>query len=164
MGAAVLASAATVVTAGATAGAAQAVAQRPDVTDTLLDRLFRPNYAAVPAGVAARGDIAADRDAARRLLSGFRDAARTGLEADDRQYLVQMVSARTGLAPAEAERRVAAVEADMRVAADTARRVAMHLSLWLVASMFLGALAASLAAIEGGANRDGRPVRDLLRR
>jgi hypothetical protein len=32
----------------------------------------------------------------------------------------------------------------------------MHLSFWLVASMFLGALAASLAAIEGGAARDGR--------
>jgi hypothetical protein len=52
----------------------------------------------------------------------------------------------------------------MGAAADTARRVAMHLSLWLVASMFLGALAASLAAIEGGANRDGRPLRDVLRR
>jgi len=32
----------------------------------------------------------------------------------------------------------------------------MHLSFWLVASMFLGALAAALAATEGGKARDGR--------
>jgi len=51
---------------------------------------------------------------------------------------------------------VAAVETDARVAADTARRIGMHLSFWLVASMFLGAFAAGLAATEGGAARDGR--------
>jgi hypothetical protein len=32
----------------------------------------------------------------------------------------------------------------------------MQLSFWLVASMLLGALAAGLAATEGGAARDGR--------
>ena len=39
----------------------------------------------------------------------------------------------------------------------------MRLSLWLVASLFLGALAASLAALEGGALRDGRSWTGLRR-
>jgi hypothetical protein len=164
MGAAFLASAATVVSAGAAAGVSQGAVQRADFTDPLLDRLFRPDYAALTggtgqpaAGVFAAGrDLAADRAVARRFLAGFRDGTRVDLAADDRQYLAQMVAARTGLPPAEAERRVAAVEAEARAAAETARRVAMQLAFWLVAAMFLGALAASLAALEGGAIRDGR--------
>jgi len=159
MGAAFLASAATVVTGGAAVGASQAAVQR-DVADPLLDRLFRPNYAALTggtgqaaAGVFAAGrDLTADRDVARRMLSGLRGE----LSADDRTYLVQMVSARTGLAPAEAQTRVAAIEADARAAAETARHVAMQLAFWTVASLFLGALAAALAAKEGGDLRDGR--------
>ena len=63
---------------------------------------------------------------------------------------------RTGLPPAEAQRRVAAVETDVRAALDQARRIAMQLAFWLVAAMFLGAFAAGLAATEGGAARDGR--------
>lgn len=157
VGAAFLASAATVVTGGAAAGASQAAVSGP-----LLDRLYRPNYAALTggtgqaaAGVFAAGrDLATDRAVADRLLFG--DRTRGDLTAEDRQYLVQMVAARTGLTPAEAERRVAAVETDARLAAETARRVGMQLAFWLVASMFLGALAASLAAIEGGTLRDRR--------
>jgi hypothetical protein len=38
---------------------------------------------------------------------------------------------------------------------DTARRSAAQLSLWLTASLFLGAFAATLAAVEGGQLRDG---------
>lgn len=161
IGAAFLASAATVVGGGAVAGAAQGAAQRPDITDPVIDRLFRPDYAALTggtgqaaAGVFAGGrDLVADRNVARRLLSTL---PRGDLAADDRQYLAQMVAARTGLAPAEAERRVATAETELRAVADTARRVAMQLAFWLVASMFLGALAASLAAIEGGELRDRR--------
>jgi hypothetical protein len=167
MGAAILASAATLIAGGAAAGAGPVIAANNgtsgnDITAPFLDRLFRPNYAALTggtgqqaAGVFAGGrDLAADRDAARRILLGLRD--RPEIAADDRQYLAQMVAARTGLPQAEAERRVAAVETDVRAALDNARRIGMHLSFWLVASMFLGALAAALAATEGGAARDGR--------
>lgn len=167
MGAALLASAATVVGGGAAAGAGSVAAvasTRNDITAPLLDRLFRPDYAALTggngqraAGVFAGGrDLAADREAARRILILFGERGRTELAAEDRQYLSQMVAARTGLSPADAERRVAAVETDARLAADTARRIGMHLSFWLVASMLLGAFAAGLAATEGGAARDGR--------
>jgi hypothetical protein len=165
MGAALLASAATIVSGGVAAGASQdPAAGVTRLTAPLLDRLFRPDYRALTegtgqraAGVFAGGrDLAVDRDAAGRMLLGFRDRTRLELTGEDRQYLAQMVVARTGVTPEEAQRRVAAVETDARVAADTARRIGMHLSFWLVASMFLGALAAALAATEGGAKRDGR--------
>ena len=172
MGAALLASAATVVSGGAAAGAGPAAMMaaghgeaRPAAWQApLLDRLFRPDYAALTAGTGQRAagvfaagrDLAVDRETASRLFATAYDRAGTGLAADDRQYLVQMVAARTGLAPAEAERRVAAVETEAKIAADTARRIGMHLSFWLVASMLLGAVAAGLAATEGGAARDGR--------
>lgn len=165
MGAALLASAATVVGSGGAASPSPAgAANANDITAPYLDRLFRPNYAALTggagqqaAGVFAAGrDLAADRDVARRMLLTFRERGHTELSADDRQYLAQMVAARTGLPQADAERRVAAVEADVRTALDHARRIAMQLSFWLVAAMFLGAFAAGLAATEGGAARDGR--------
>jgi hypothetical protein len=168
MGAALLASAATIVAGGAAAGAgpgaaiASAGGTAPnDISAPFLDRLLRPDYAALTGGTGQRAagvfaggrDLAVDREAARRLLLGVRDRE---LLADDRQYLVQMVAARTGLAPADAERRVVTIETEMRAALDTARRVAMRLSFWLVAALFLGAFAAGLAATEGGAARDGR--------
>jgi len=166
MGAALLASAGTIVGGGVAAGAgpAAALAATKDTTAPFLDRLFRPDYAALTGGTGQRAagvfaggrDLVVDRDAARRILMGLRDRSRTDLAADDRQYLAQMVAARTGLAPADAERRVAAVEAETRAALDAARRAAMHLSFWLVASMLMGAFAAGLAATEGGAARDGR--------
>jgi hypothetical protein len=164
MGAALLASA-TVVGSGAAANPTPAGATNGnDIIAPYLDRLFRPNYAALTggtgqqaAGVFAAGrDLAADRDVARRMLLTFRERGHTELSADDRQYLAQMVAARTGLPQADAERRVAAVEGDVRTALDNARRIAMQLSFWLVAAMFLGAFAAGLAATEGGAARDGR--------
>jgi hypothetical protein len=168
MGAALLASAATIVAGGAAAGAAPSAALASasgtmpnDLSAPFLDRLFRPDYAALTGGTGQRAagvfaggrDLAADREAARRLLLGVRDRE---FSADDRQYLVQMVAARTGLAPADAERRVTTIETEIRAALDTARRVAMQLSFWLVAALFLGAFAAGLAATEGGAARDGR--------
>jgi hypothetical protein len=164
MGAALLASAATIVGSGAAANPGPTANNSTnDITAPFLDRLFRPDYAALTggtgqqaAGVFAGGrDLAADREAARRILLSLRDHGRTEFAGDDRQYLTQMVAARTGLAPAEAQRRVAAVEADARLALDQARRIAMQLSFWLVAAMFLGAFAAGLAATEGGAARDG---------
>ncbi len=107
MGAALLASAATIVSGGAVAGAGSAAAvasTRNDITAPLLDRLFRPDYAALTggngqraAGVFAAGrDLAADREAARRMLVVFSERGRSELAAEDRQYLAQMVAARTG--------------------------------------------------------------------
>ncbi|HYC63124.1 MAG TPA: hypothetical protein VEC14_00215 [Reyranellaceae bacterium] len=167
-GAAFLASAATVIGGGAASGAAPAAtmaamdAGSRDYLPGAVDRLLLPDHGALaradaprnPAFIGAGRDLDTDQQSARRLLSLAGQP--NGLRTEDRQDLVRMVVARTGLPPEEAERRVARTEAEVKAAADTARRVAMHLSFWLAASLFLGAFAASLAATEGGAIRDGR--------
>ena len=79
----------------------------------------------------------------------------------DKAYLVHVVSARTGLGPAEADKRVSDVIAQARSvalqarqAADTARKAAAHLSLWIFVALLIGAFCASFAATIGGRQRD----------
>jgi hypothetical protein len=141
-------------------GAGMAAA-RDGATAGLADQLFAYDYVAVSkaqgnqpnTGIAR--DYNGDRAMAVRLLNRLRGQERD-LTTDERQNLAVTVAARTGLSLPDAEKRVAAVEADARAAAETARRVGMMLSFWLAASLLAGALAASLAAWEGGAIRDGR--------
>ena len=77
------------------------------------------------------------------------------LSAADRTYVAQMVSAQTGMSTADADKRVADVTNEAKVAVDQARKAAAKLSMWLTASLLIGAFCASLAAIEGGQLRDG---------
>jgi len=145
---------------GASTGAGM-VAARDGATAGFTDQLFAYDYVAVSkaqgnqpnTGIAR--DYNGDRAVATRLLTRLRGTEPT-LTADERQNLAIIVAARTGLSLPEAEKRVAAVETDARAAAEQARRVGMMLSFWLAASLLAGALAASLAAWEGGAIRDGR--------
>ena len=76
------------------------------------------------------------------------------VSATDRTYAAKIVARRTGMSQADAEKRVNDTIAQAKKAADDARKVAAKLSLWLAASMLAGALAASLAATEGGLLRD----------
>ena len=72
----------------------------------------------------------------------------------DKAYLAKVVTTRNGIPQAQAEQRVNEVITQAKSAADTARKSAAKFSLWLAASMLAGALAASLAAIEGGSLRN----------
>jgi len=119
-----------------------------------VDQLFAYDEAHPDARPAGR-DLNADTAIAHRLLVGSAIKARPLNEAEHKR-LAAMVAARTGMDMAAADKRVAAVDSETRNAAEMARRVAARLSFWLVASMFAGALASSLAAWEGGAIRDGR--------
>ena len=158
-GAAVLASAATVIVGGVTTGAAQGATQgaaqsAPGSTDYFVDMLLRPQ----PGGQGTASASPSDPASVRREVAGIfaRSRGQGGdLPAADRTYLAQLVSARTGLSQADAENRVAEVVGRARAAADAERKAAAKLSMWLTASMLIGALAASLAAIEGGQLRDG---------
>lgn len=91
------------------------------------------------------------------------------LPADDRAYLAQVIAQRTGVAPADAERRVDAVYGRAVKAADEAKAKAMQVaddarqagakaSLWMFVALLLGAFTASLAATFGGRNRDHERV------
>lgn len=110
----------------------------------------------------------AGSDAATRSEIGgiLAHAAANELASGDRAYLAQVIADRTGLAPAEAEQRVAqvggaaraaavAVQAKAREAADTARSVTAHTALWIFVSLLVGAFYASLTATWGGRRRDG---------
>lgn len=112
------------------------------VVDTLF-RSDRPVSAAdQPAAQATNGE------ASRILARGF------DLSAPDRTRLAQLVSARTGLAQAEAEQRVNGAIAQAKTAADEARKAAAKLAFWFAAALLAGAFSAGLAAVEGGRLRD----------
>jgi len=83
------------------------------------------------------------------------NALRRGALPDyDSAYLAQLVSARTGLSPADAQARVSQVFDQARQAADTARRALAHSLYWLFLALLVGAFCASYAATIGGRQRD----------
>jgi hypothetical protein len=152
---------------GAAAGLAGTSAQAArsiNPSEIYLDKLFRtapgkqsaqapastenPNPTNAPAPSSqARAEIL------RLWTADFRNDEDLGT--GDRAYVAQMVAARTGMSEADARNRVDQVVTEAKTAADNARRHAAHLSFWLTAALLFGAFAASLAAAEGGALRDG---------
>lgn len=74
--------------------------------------------------------------------------------AGDQAYLAQLVSARTGLSAADAERRVSDVLKEARQTADVARKATARMLLWTFLALLIGAFCASVAATVGGRQRD----------
>ena len=158
------------------AGAATAAASSSDDTryanplGYFVDSLFRvdPDRAApanpAPAATNSAQPMAPDR--IPEVTRIFANALRSGeLAESDRQYLGQLVAAKTGLGQAEAEQRVTdtftrlkqnleQVAAKSKQVADDARKASVALALWLVISLFVGAFVASFAATFGGRLRD----------
>jgi hypothetical protein len=122
--------------------------------DLYVDKLFRADPAqtgAVPPTAGGADTVRAE--ISRLWTSSFRNG--NDLSAADQAYVARMVTARTGLPQAEAEKRVSDVIIDAKTATDAARKATVQLSLWLTVSLLFGAFAASLAAVEGGQLRDG---------
>jgi hypothetical protein len=112
-----------------------------------LDKLFR--------GAEGRAqNIAYDRSEAARIL--FTASSHRGLQQEDRAYLVRLVSATTGAAQPDAERRVNEVVASAHDNISRARRSGVVLAFMIAAAALLGAAAAWYAAVEAGRHRDGR--------
>jgi hypothetical protein len=85
----------------------------------------------------------------------FANALREGqLPSVDGTYLAQLVAARTGIAPADAERRVSDIFDEVRGNAETTRKAVAHLCLWLFVALLGGAFFSSLAGTVGGRQRD----------
>jgi hypothetical protein len=101
--------------------------------DYYVDALLRSNPTASPNTTDLR---ATRREIARILTTGLRDG---DVPAPDRTYLAQVVAARTGLSQADADKRVSDVINQARTALDDARKAAAKLSLWLTASLLIGA-------------------------
>lgn len=119
-----------------------------------LDRLYRAPRR--PANVGLSSERA---EAGRILLTA---SGHQGVSADDRTYLIQQVAAVTGLAPADAERRVDSVIANAKTALTRSRRSTIILAFSLAASLLVGAAAAWAGAAAGGRHRDGAPLPDWM--
>ena len=154
-GAAKTAAAGVSAAATAGAGAAAGAAQKSGGGDTnayFVDSLFRSD----------KPRDASDQPVREEATRIFSNAMQQGdLSAGDRGYLAQLIAARTGVAPQDAERRVNEVmtqaknaEMKAREAADAARKAAAKLALWTFAALLIGAFTASLAATYGGRLRD----------
>ena len=113
-----------------------------------LDRLFRGGERR------SGGDLNYDRAEAARIL--FTTSSHSGMDQSDRAHLARLVSIDTGLAAADAERRVDEVAAHAKQDIGRARSSAVILAFMAGAAALLGAIAAWTAAIAGGRYRDGR--------
>ena len=118
-----------------------------------IDSLFRSTGDAVQPEV---------RSEAMRIL--VKGVSAGEVPAADRQYLAQLVAARAGISPAEAEQRVngaieqlRAAEVKSRELADAARKATSAAAICTALSMLIGAFVASVAAALGGRERDTHP-------
>jgi hypothetical protein len=118
-----------------------------------IDTLFR---SARPDSSANTTDARAE--AARILANGIVSG---DIPTADRTYLAELVAARTGISPEDAQKRVdtaiaqaKAADAKARQAADTARKAASEASIYTALSMLVGAFIACIAAALGGQRRD----------
>jgi hypothetical protein len=135
------------------AGAAAAQSGGVDPMGYLIDTLFRSNH---PDSDATAQETRAE--ASRIILSGLRNG---DIPASDKTYLAQLVSARTEISQADAEKRVNEViakakdaETKARQAADTARKTAAAIAFFTAFSMLIGAFIAAVAATIAGHRRD----------
>ena len=149
---------AAVVGAGAASGAAANPALATGPTDYATDLLLRPGPTAAPAGVQPRDEASVRAEASRIFAGAIKNQEMT---ARDRDYLTQLVAARTGLPQAEAQQRVDAamneardLEIKARQAADQARKAAVIAAFIAAASLLISLGVACVAAGAGGKHRD----------
>ena len=131
----------------ATSGGGDATASAVNPYD--VDALFRSSR---PDANASASNVSAE---ATRILGKALTAG--NMPAADRNYLVQLIAARTGLSQEEAKQRVDTVTAEAREAADAARKASAMASTYLALSMLIGAFVAGVAAAMGGRVRDTHP-------
>ena len=141
--------------AAAVAGTNTAANATEGSRDYFVDMMFR----------GTKADTAENESTRREAGLILSRALKEDLSQGDRSYLGQLVSARTGMAPNEADQRVTqtaaaakltaeAAEAKAKEAADVARKAAATTALWVFVSLLLGAFCATLAATWGGKGHD----------
>jgi hypothetical protein len=146
---------------GAATGAAQGATANgtgsSGLGDYLVDKALRP-AATTSATLAPRADQNASAEIASILVH---DLAAGDVSAENRTYLAQLISARTGLSQADAEKRVdelvtqaKAVKAQAIDTADKARKAAAMFALFSALALLIGAFVASAAGALGGRSRD----------
>jgi hypothetical protein len=120
-------------------------ATEPSFLTFELDRLFWS------ANRQQTNNLEVRAEAGRILETGL---GRKDLAKDDHDRLVQLVSAQTGLSPADADHRMAQILSESRSAASKARQSAVILAFTIAAALAAGAAAAWGSAVSGGRHRD----------
>lgn len=171
----VTAAATTAAVTGGIAAAGSAATEPSDANGTetmgyFVDVLFRKDASVI--NTTSIDQIMLSPDAAKqppataevtRIFANSMDMK--ALPKADLTYLSQLVSNHTGLTQQEAEKRVNDTYTSMQAklfnaeiavkdAADKARKASIYSTLWLFASLLMGAFSASLAATWGGRCRD----------
>lgn len=132
-----------------------------------VDTLFRPDMTTTSSAAPQESSGAASTSqSSAEVARIFANDIRTGsLPPEDMRYVAHLVAQRTGIAQADAEKRVSDAfgkiqaklkdaEASAREAADKARKASAYTALWLFVSLLGGAFVASLSATYGGRRRD----------
>jgi hypothetical protein len=139
---------------GAGMGESSAHASGPPAGAYATDKLFRSTGSSGAGQGLSDSRIEAGHIVANAWSSGTVSDA-------DRTYLAGLVSARTGLSPADAEKRVDEfvtdaldAQAKAKAAADTARKAAAQAAIYTALAMLVGAFIASVSAALGGRLRD----------
>jgi hypothetical protein len=122
----------------------------PSALSYELDHLFRAPRR--PPNV----DLTAERAEAARIL--MTASSHSGVAADDRTYLLQQVTALTGLSGPDAEKRVDTTIANSKSSISRARAASIIIAFSAAAALLFGAVAAWAGAAAGGRHRDGAPI------
>lgn len=131
-----------------------ATGTEPSVLSYEIDHLFRSTRR--PANL----DLAPLRAEASRIL--MTSSGHSGVSTDDRTYLIQLVTATTGLSGPDAERRVDTVIAASKAAISRTRASTVILAFSVATALLFGAAAAWAGAESGGRHRDGKPLSDWM--
>lgn len=124
--------------------------QRGTVLSQTVDAMLRgPTGLSAATGPPATTD---QRDEVMRIFTASLSAAQ--MAAPDRAYLQQIVAQRSGLSPAEAEKRVDAAYVGAAGAMEKARRLAVLAGLVTTTALLFGLAATWYAAQRGGHHRD----------
>jgi hypothetical protein len=116
-------------------------------------------------GATGNADLGPVRAEIGRIVAASWKDGQFTLAPADRAYIAQLISQRTGMSQADAEKRVDDTIAQAKAtiddlankakqAADDARKAAAGLALWSFVAMLIGAFVASYAATLGGRHRD----------
>jgi hypothetical protein len=105
-------------------------------------------------------DMNAERAEAGRIL--MTSSSHSGVNGDDRTYLIQEVQTLTGLSAGDAERRVDQAIASSKTAIAHARRSTIILAFSVAVATLLGAVSAWAAAVAGGRHREGAPLPEWM--
>jgi hypothetical protein len=150
---------------------AASVASSSAANTYYVDLLFRVNAPAVaangsvlgnanaaPMPIPALSDQQMRSEAAAILTEGLSNG---GVSSADSAYLAQLVSEKTGLAPADAQARVSdvlnreqAAVVKAKQVADASRKAASEAAIYMFVSLLIGAFIASVAGAIGGQWRD----------